>query len=99
MTTSNHDNAGRQPSEDGTAKCPKAKRITKLSRIINILMTRPEGLNCFEAAQFGDSCLHSTVAKIRDLYGPRLIQRWETVPSRFTDSGVRCLRFWLTGGA
>ncbi|WP_305073884.1 hypothetical protein [Propionivibrio sp.] len=97
-TTSRNDNAGRQPGEVGTAKETKPKRITKLDRIINILRTRPEGLNRFEAEQFGDHCLNSTIAVIRDLYGDKLIQRWETVPSRFTQHGVRVLRFWLTGG-
>lgn len=97
-TTSENDNAGRQPGDVGTAKQSKSKATTKLARIINILRTRPEGLNRFEAEQFGDHCLNSTIAVIRDLYGDELIQRWETVPSRFTQHGVRVLRFWLVGG-
>jgi len=97
-TNSQNENTAGQGGESVTAKSLKTKPITKLNRIINILRTRPEGLNRFEAEQYGDHCLNSTIAVIRDLYGDRLIQRWETVPSRFTQHGVRVLRFWLVGG-
>jgi len=32
---------------------------------------------------------------IRTMYGERLIQRWERVPSRFNPDGVRVYRYWL----
>lgn len=76
----------------------KPKSIKKIDRVIRLLETMPEGLNCFEAPQYGDSCLHSTVAEIRKRYGDKLIQRWETVPSRYCSKGARVLRYWLVGG-
>lgn len=85
-----------------TARCshtPSASRpVTKLDRIINVLMTRPEGLNRFEAEQYGEHCLNSTIAEIRSMYGNKLVQRWEVVPTRYSPNGVRCCRYWLTGG-
>ncbi len=97
MTNPKRDNAGAQPGEVGTAQKTKPKSINKIDRITHLLMTLPEGLNCFESPQYGDSCLHSTVAEIRKRYGDKLIQRWETVPSRFKPNGVRVLRYWLAG--
>ncbi len=70
--------------------------ITKHQRITDALKL-PNGLNRFEAERIGDHCLNSTVADIRKRYGNRLIQRWETVPSRFSDKGVRVLRYWIVG--
>lgn len=92
---SKNDNARGQAGEVDRARNSSRKRITKLDRIITALETRPEGLNRFEADGFGDHCLNSAVAVIRNLYGDKLIQQWETVPSRFNEYGVRCLRFWL----
>ena len=97
-TTPKNENTALAGGEFAETNTRKAKRITKLDRIINVLKTRPEGLNRFEAEAFGDHCLNSTAAVIRSMYGDRLIQRWETVPSRFTNHGVRVLRFWLAGG-
>ena len=94
-----NDNATEQGGEGVTAKKSKPKRITKLDRVINLLVGRPEGLNRFEAEGWGEHTLNSTVSVIRSMYGDRLIQRWETVPSRFTNKGVRVLRYWLAGGA
>lgn len=70
--------------------------ITKRQRITEALKL-PKGLNRFEAERIGDHCLNSTVAVIREQYGNRLIQRWETVPNRFSDKGVRVLRYWIVG--
>ena len=76
----------------------KPKRTTKLDRVIAALH-HPAGLNRFEAARLGDTCLNSTVAVIRGMYGSKLISQWETVPCRFTERGVRVLRYWITGEA
>lgn len=97
-TTPRDDKTDGQVGFEGTAQKSQQKRITKLDRVINILKTRPEGLNRFEAESYGDHALNSTVAVIRAMYGDRLIQRWETVPTRYCSSGVRVLRFWLAGG-
>lgn len=67
---------------------------TKIMRIIDLLK-RPDGLNRFEAERFGDHCLNSTVAKIRESFGAKLRQQWEIVPTRYNPSGVRVLRYWL----
>lgn len=97
MTYSTKDKGLRGQSNVGTAKPSSRKIITKLHRIIDLLKNRPEGLNRFEAEQFGDHCLNSTVAVIRDMYGDKLIQRWEKVPSRYTNRGARVCRYWLAG--
>ena len=97
-TTPTNDNALREQGEVVTAKQSKTKRITKLDRIVNLLKTRPEGLNRFEAESFGEHCLNSTAAVIRSMYGDKLIQRWETVPTRYCADGVRVKRYWLAGG-
>lgn len=67
---------------------------TKLGRITEALK-HPHGLNRFEAEALGDHCLNSTVAVIRESYGDQLVQRWETVTTRFSPDGVRVLRYWL----
>lgn len=72
----------------------RLKRTTKLERI-EAALKLPEGLNRFEAQRLGDSCLNSTAAVLRTIYGSRLVQRWEVVPSRFCTRGVRCLRYWI----
>ncbi len=97
-STPRNDNATGQGREGVTANQSKSKVITKLDRVINLLKTRPEGLNRFEAESFGEHCLNSTASVIRSMYGDKLIQRWETVPTRYCSSGVRVLRFWLVGG-
>lgn len=81
------------------AKNDKSKRSTKLQRIIDLLTNRPQGLNRFESETHGEHCLNSTVAVIRKMYGSRLFQQWEVVPTRYNSDGVRVVRYWLTGGA
>ena len=97
-TTPRNDKTDGQVGFEGTANKSQRKIITKLDRVINLLKTRPEGLNRFEAESFGEHCLNSTVAVIRSMYGDKLVQRWETVPTRYCSTGVRVLRFWLVGG-
>ena len=97
-TRPRNDEAHGQVGIEVTAKKTQRKISTKLDRVINLLKTRPEGLNRFEAEFFGEHCLNSTIAVIRDMYGDKLIQRWETVPTRYCSTGVRVLRFWLAGG-
>ena len=89
------DNALREQGEVGKAKTQQSKDTTKLARIIRALQ-QPCGLNRFDAERFGDHCLNTTVARIRESFGSRLQSRWETVPSRFTGNGVRVLRYWIT---
>ena len=96
--TPKNDKALREQGQVDTAKKTQRKISTKLDRVINLLKTRPEGLNRFEAESFGDHCLNSTIAVIREMYGDKLIQRWETVLTRYCSTGVRVLRFWLAGG-
>lgn len=98
-TTPGNDDAMRGHGEEGKANKSQRKISTKLQRIEELLKTRPEGLNRFEAESFGEHCLNSTAAVIRSMYGDRLIQRWEKVPTRYCSTGVRVLRFWLVEGA
>lgn len=86
----------RQQSEAGNATNLNPKRIKKIDRVI-AAMSLPHGLNRFEAERIGEHCLNSTAAVIRSMYGDRLVQRWETVPTRYCETGVRVLRYWLVG--
>ena len=73
------------------------KSIKKIYRV-EAALKLPAGLNRFEAERIGDHCLNSTVADLRKTYGSKLIQQWETVPTRYCSKGVRVLRYWLAGG-
>lgn len=86
----------RQQSEAGNANNLNPKRIKKIDRVI-AAMSLPHGLNRFEAERIGEHCLNSTAAVVRSIYGDRLVQRWETVPTRYCETGVRVLRYWLVG--
>lgn len=97
-TTPTNDSAHGQVGEVGTTKQTSRKPITKLDRVIGLLKTRPEGLNRFEAESFGEHCLNSTVARLRQR-GEIIHSRWETVPTNFCASGVRVLRYWGAGTA
>ena len=94
MTYLTKDNALQEQGEVGKANTAN-RQHTKLARVIEALRD-PAGLNRFEAERLGDHCLNSTVAIIREMYGDKLIQRREIVPSRFTDKGVHVNRYWLT---
>lgn len=72
----------------------KPKTTTKLDRVIAALH-HPHGLNRFEAERIGEHAINSTVAVIRKRYGSKLVQEWETVPTRYCERGVRVLRYWI----
>lgn len=92
-----NDNALREQGEVCKAINLNPKRTKKIDRVIAAL-EQPHGLNRFEAERIGEHCLNSTVAVIRESYGDKLIQQWETVPTRYCETGVRVLRYWLVGG-
>jgi hypothetical protein len=95
MRTTTNENAGCPPgAESANQSTNNAKIITKLDRVIEALK-QPQGLNRFEAERIGDHCLNSSVAVIRAMYGNRLIQHWETVPTRHSPNGVRVYRYRL----
>ncbi len=72
MTTKkNAAQAGTRTAQQNTQK---PKRTTKIDRVIAALH-HPAGLNRFEAARLGDTCLNSTVAVIRSIYGSKLLTR------------------------
>lgn len=66
---------------------------TKYQRVLAALK-HPGGLNRFEAERIGDHTLNTTVARLRSL-GYCVASEWETVPSRFSDKGVRVRRYWV----
>ncbi len=74
------------------------KSIKKIYRV-EAELKQPRGMNRFEAERIGDHCLNSTVADLRKTYGDKLIQQWETVPTRYSPDGVRVCRYWIVGGA
>ncbi|MBE0591203.1 MAG: hypothetical protein IH616_02235 [Gemmatimonadales bacterium] len=66
-----------------------------MGRILGILRSG-RSLNRFEAEDFGDHCLHSTVARL-NAEGFQIIGRWEEVPCRFAKS-TRVKRYYYVGG-
>jgi hypothetical protein len=88
------DNAGLQSGEVVKAINLNPKRIKKIDRV-EAALKEPHGLNRFEAERIGEHCLNSTVAVLREMYGDKLIQQWETVPTRYCETGVRVYRYWL----
>lgn len=65
----------------------------KINRVRTEL-TAPGGLNRFEAERIGDHCLNSTVAALRKR-GDAILDVWETVPTRYSEKGVRVKRYRL----
>lgn len=92
MTTKK--NAAQAGTRTAQQTTQKPKRTTKLDRVIAALH-HPAGLNRFEAERIGEHCLNSTAAVIRSMFGDKLVSRWETVPTRYCETGVRVLRYWL----
>lgn len=98
MTTTKEKAASPCQGEAAQETNIKPKSIKKIYRV-EAALKLPAGLNRFEAERIGDHCLNSTVADIRKTYGSKLLQQWETVPSRYCAKGVRVLRYWLAGGS
>lgn len=98
ITPSERDNDLRQQVEVGKAKNLNPKRTKKIDRV-EAALKLPAGLNRFEAERIGDHCLNSTVAKLREIHGDKLTQEWETVPTRYCETGVRVLRYRLAGAS
>lgn len=98
MTTDKEKAASPCQGEAAQQTSTKSKRTTKIDRVIAALHL-PHGLNRFEAERIGEHTLNSTVAVIRRMYGIKLISRWETVPTRYCETGVRVLRYWIIEGA
>ncbi len=95
-TTPTNENTALDGGEFGKATKQRRQSSKKIDRVIAALFL-PHGLNRFEAERIGDHCLNSTVANIREMMGDQLIQQWETVPTRYCETGVRVLRYWLIG--
>jgi len=55
-------------------------RINKQDAILEVLAYR--SLNTFEAREFGDTCLHSTISTLRAL-GHVIYDEWEQIRNRF----------------
>ena len=98
MTTPRRDNARLNTGEVGTTGgYVSPNSINKIDRI-RIELTRPKGLNRFEAERLGDHVLNSTIAALRKR-GEPIQEEWEVVPTRHCADGVRVKRYWIVGGA
>ena len=88
------------PGRTGTASITALSTVNSINKIdrIRIELTRPEGLNRFEAERLGDHVLNSTIAALRKR-GEPIEEEWETVPTRYCADGVRVKRYWIAGGA
>ena len=96
MTTPRRDNARLNTGEVGiTGGYEKPNSINKIDRI-RIELTRPRGLNRFEAERIGDHTLNSTIAALRKR-GVSVWGEWETVPTKYNPKGVRVMRYWAEG--
>ncbi len=97
MTTPRRENARLNTGELGiTRGYEKHNSINKIDRI-RIELTRPGGLNRFEAERLGDHVLNSTIAALRKR-GEYIEEEWETVPTRHCADGVRVKRYWIVTG-
>lgn len=73
---------------------PGDKPRTKLETVLRqFVMGR--NFNRFEAEDFHDHCLHSTVSTLQNGYGIKIDSEFETVPCLRGRSTVRCKRYWL----
>lgn len=66
--------------------------ISKIDRVL-LGLRSPGGLNRFDAELLGDHTLNSTIASLRER-GVRIDSCWEVVPTRYTERGVRVMRYW-----
>lgn len=53
-------------------------------------------LQRFQAEQFGDHCLHTTVSSLQMKYQIRFEREWVRVPNRFNGE-TRVKHYWLAG--
>jgi hypothetical protein len=68
-------------------------RDTKIAKVAQVLRSRRAGLNRFEAESWGEHCLNSTIAVLRQ-QGLKIIDQWERVPTRFgTTARVKRYRY------
>ncbi|NKI72514.1 hypothetical protein GN109_24120 [Collimonas pratensis] len=63
-------------------------------RMILAMMQAGRSLNRFEAEQYGDHCLHSTISTLRNK-GYRINDTWEKIPTRF--GKIRVKRYTYVG--
>ena len=84
--------AGQTAASENTR--PNDTKRAKIEALLRAGIT----LNRFEAEQYGDHTLNSTVAVLR-AKGMMLVGSWEKVPSRFSVKKVRVLRYRYIGSA
>ena len=84
----------------GTALVTAISTVNSINKIdrVRLELTRPSGLNRFEAERLGDHVLNSTIAALRKR-GEPIQEEWEVVPTRHCADGVRVKRYWIAGGA
>ena len=73
---------------------PGDKPRTKLETMLTQFVIG-RNFNRFEAEDFHDHCLHSTVSTLQNGYGIKIDSEFETVPCLRGRSTVRCKRYWL----
>ena len=74
---------------------PGGKPRTKLETVLRQFLLPGRNFNRFEAEDFHDHCLHSTVSTLQNGYGLKIEREFETVPCLRGRSSVRCKRYWL----
>lgn len=57
------------------------------------LLARPQGLNCFEAFNHGDTCLNTTASDLQKK-GYLIVKKRETITNRFGGKN-KVMRYWL----
>ena len=85
---------GAAPDQENAPSTKLPKQNTKESMILSIFMTG-RTLNRFEAEEYGDHCLHSTIATLRSK-GYRFYDAWELIPTR-RFGNVRVKRYIYAG--
>jgi hypothetical protein len=85
---------GAAPDQENAPSKNYTKQDTKENVILSIFMTG-RTLNRFEAEEYGDHCLHSTIATLRGK-GYRFYDAWEMIPTR-RFGNVRVKRYIYAG--
>lgn len=82
------------PAATPARPLPGDKPRTKLETVFKQFVMGRD-FNRFEAEDFHDHCLHSTVSTLQNGYGIKIDSEFETVPCLRGRSTVRCKRYWL----
>lgn len=81
-------------SGSGVSLAQNRQYTTKIESMLRVF-AQAKRLNRFDAEDYHDHCLHSTVSTLEG-YGIVFDRQWESIPCLRGRARVRCKRYWLT---